>query len=129
MSLGQASAFTFKHTDLEDPPFFGSEVPIYKDSDKPAAKPQETPFFNSRQFHIWDAAQLEEYNKLINVLIKWRDKGWCEFTETAEWIPSKENWVSWVKYYTVLQIPAEDMHLHLYEIDIMRIPTSMKEPV
>ena len=115
--------FNFKHVNLSDPPFFGSVAPIYKDSDTQDTKSQETPFFNSRQFCIWKEEDLEQYNQLVDVLVKWRDRGWCEFTEVSEWVAQKENWVSWIKYYALLQVPAEEMHLYLYEMNIMRVPT------
>ena len=123
--------FNVKHLGLSDPPFLGSVTPIYTAGDKPEVLPQETPFFNSRQFRLWNDGDLEEYNKLVDVLVKWRDRGWCEFTEVSEWVESKENWTSWIKYYTLLQVPAEDMHLYLYEMNIMRINingNSTKEP-
>ena len=115
-------SFNFKHMNLNDPPFFGSVEPVYKESDAPEAKPQETPFFNSRQFCCWNIDELEQYNKLVDVLVKWRDRGWCEFTEVSEWVETKSNWLSWIKYYALLQVPAEEMHLYLYEMDIMRMP-------
>jgi hypothetical protein len=114
----------FKHLNLTDPPFFGGVMPLYKESDPPEMKPQDTPFFNSKQFKLWEINELEEYNKLVDVLIKWRDRGWCEFTETSEWVPAKENWTSWIKYYALLQIPAEEMPEHLYEMNILRMPVA-----
>jgi len=122
--------FSFKHQNLSDPPFFGSVSPIVKENDGQDKRPQETPFFNSRQFCLWKEGELTQYNQLVDVLVKWKDRGWCDFTEVAEWVEAKENWTSWVKYYALLQIPAEEMHLYLYEMDIMRINinvTSTKE--
>jgi len=113
--------FSFKHQNLSDPPFFGSVSPIVKENDGQDKRPQETPFFNSRQFCLWKEGELAQYNQLVDVLVKWRDRGWCEFTEVTEWVEAKENWTSWIKYYALLQIPAEEMHLYLYEMDIMRI--------
>lgn len=114
--------FNFKHLGLEDPPFYGAVEPLYKEGDPASKRPQETPFFNSIQFKLWQDDELVQYNQLIDVLVKWRNRGWAEFTETSEWIESKENWISWIKYYTILQVPAEEMHLHLYEMNIMRMP-------
>lgn len=122
-SPSEVSLFNFKPQGLVDPPFFGSVAPVYKESDSPDKKPQETPFFNSRQFCLWKDGELAQYNQLVDVLVKWRDRGWCEFTEVSEWVESKENWTSWIKYYALLQVPAEEMHLYLYEMDIMRMPS------
>lgn len=122
MGPADVQLFNLKHLNLNDPPFFGSTVPLYKTSDKPEDKPQETPFFNSCQFCLWEPDSLQDYNKLVDVLIKWRDRGWCEFTESTEWVSEKSNWLAWVRYYALLQVPAEEMHLYLYEMDIMRMP-------
>lgn len=114
--------FNFKHIGLTDPPFMGKVAPIYKDTDPEQAKPQETPFFNSKQFKLWVPVELQEYNQLVDVLVKWRDRGWCEFNETTEWIPDQQNWISWIKYFALIQVPAEEMHLYLYEMNLMRMP-------
>ena len=118
-----APIFNFKHVGLSDPPFFGSVSPVYKDGDPEDTKSQETPFFNSRQFCCWVPAEFDQYNQLVDVLVKWRDRGWCQFTEVTEWVVAKENWISWIKYYALLQVPAEEIHLYLYEMNIMRMPT------
>ena len=127
MSPSDVPLFNFKPQGLADPPFFGSTAPIYKESDTPDQRPQETPFFNSRQFCLWKEEDLSHYNKLVDVLVKWRDRGWCEFTEVSEWVDTKENWISWVKYYALLQVPAEEMHLYLYEIDLLQTPAGKVE--
>lgn len=115
----------FKHLGLNDPPFYGSTVPIYKDSDPLSVKPQDTPFFNSVQFKLWESNQLEAYNKLIDVLVKWRDRGWCEFSEITEWIADKQNWITWIKYAALIQVPAEELQNYLYEMNILNM--SMQE--
>lgn len=112
----------FRHLGLNDPPFFGSTTPIYKDSDPLSAKPQDTPFFNSVQFKLWESEQLAGYNKLIDVLVKWRDRGWCEFTEITEWIAEKQNWITWIKYAALIQVPAEELQNYLYEMNILNMP-------
>lgn len=89
--------------------------------------PQEMPFFRSRQFRLWNSAELAEYNKLNDVLIKWHRNGWCQFSEDSEFVPAKENWISWIKYFVTLTIPAEEMHLYLYDLDTMNIPNAAKE--
>lgn len=111
----------FKHLGIESPPFYGATAPIYKDSDPYHTKPQDTPFFNSVQFKLWNDGELEAYNKLINVLVKWRDRGWCDFNEVTEWIADKQNWIAWIKYSALIQVPAEELHHYLYELNILNI--------
>ena len=105
----------------------GGVVPIIKPTDPPEAQPQEMPFFRSRQFRLWNSEDLEEYNKLNDVLVKWQNRGWCQFTEESEFVPAKENWISWIKYFVLLTISAQEMHLYLYDLDTMRIPGISKE--
>lgn len=112
----------FRHLGLNDPPFYGHTTPIYKDSDPLTSKPQDTPFFNSVQFRLWEPDQLEAYNKLIDVLVKWRDRGWCEFNEITEWIADKQNWITWIKYAALIQVPAEELQNYLYEMNILNMP-------
>jgi len=113
-----------KHLGNEDPPFYGVNAPIYKESDPFYTKPQDTPFFNSVQFKLWDEGVLEQYNKLLNVLVKWRDRGWCDFNEITEWIETKQNWIVWIRYSALIQVPAEELHYYLYEMNILDIPSS-----
>jgi hypothetical protein len=110
-----------------NPPFLGAVRPITKPTDPPEAMPQEMPFFRSRQFRLWNSDELDEFNKLNDVLVKWQNKGWCQFSEESEFVPTKENWISWIKYYVLLTIPAEEMHLYLYDLDTMNIPRVAKE--
>jgi hypothetical protein len=112
----------FRHLGITDPPFYGATAPIYKDSDPLSAKPQDTPFFNSVQFKLWESDELKNYNKLIDVLIKWRDRGWCEFSEITEWITDKQNWITWIKYAVLIQVPAEELQNYLYEMNILNMP-------
>lgn len=112
----------FRHLGITDPPFYGYNTPIYKESDPAYVKPQDTPFFNSVQFKLWESDQLDAYNKLIDVLVKWKDRGWCDFNETIEWIADKQNWLAWVKYSALIQVPAEELKYYLYEINILNIP-------
>lgn len=119
--------FSFKHLGITDPPFYGATQPIYKNTDPEGSKAQDTPFFNSKQFKLWAPEALTEYNKLIDVLVKWRDRGWCEFSETVEWVAPEQNWITWVRYFAVIQVPAEELHLHLYDMDILQMPT--QQPV
>lgn len=112
----------FRHLGITDPPFFGTKAPIYKESDPASARAQDTPFFNSVQFRLWDEEQLSAYNKLIDVLVKWRDRGWCDFNEVTEWVSEKQNWISWVKYSALIQVPAEELHFYLYEMNILNMP-------
>lgn len=118
---------SFRHLGITDPPFFGSKVPIYKESDPVSVRAQDTPFFNSVQFRLWDDGQLAAYNKLIDVLVKWQDRGWCNFNEVTEWIADKQNWISWIKYSAIIQVPAEELHLYLYEMNILNMPMQMNE--
>jgi hypothetical protein len=108
-------------------PFMGSVRPIIKPTDPPQSLPQEIPFFRSRQFRLWNEEDLEEYNKLNDVLVKWQSRGWCQFTEESEFIPAKENWISWIKYAVNLTIPAEELPQYLGDLDTMRISCSPKE--
>lgn len=112
-----------KHLGIEDPPFYGATAPIYKESDPYHTKPQDTPFFNSVQFRLWNDGDLDAYNKLINVLVKWRDRGWSDFNEVTEWIADKQNWIVWIKYSALIQVPAEELHHYLYEFNILNMPT------
>jgi hypothetical protein len=112
----------FKHLGIVDPPFLGHSAPIYKDSDPLAARAQDTPFFNSVQFRLWNEGELTNYNKLIDVLVKWRDRGWCEFNEVTEWIAENQNWIAWIKYSALIQVPAEELHHYLYEMNILNMP-------
>ena len=60
----------FKHVGIEDPPLLGKEFPLIKDTDPEDSKPQLTPFFSSRQFQLWSPDSLEEYNQLIDALLR-----------------------------------------------------------
>tara|TARA_Y100000310_G_C20218924_1_gene594843 strand:+ start:217 stop:606 length:390 start_codon:yes stop_codon:yes gene_type:complete len=104
---------TLKHVGIEDPPLLGKEFPLVKDSDPESTKPQHTPFFSSRQFQLWEDTSLAEYNQLIDALMKWRDRGWCEFSEELKWVEAHQNWVTWIKWYTVMQVPAAEVSEHL----------------
>ena len=104
---------TLKHVGIDDPPLLGKEFPLVKDSDPESSKPQLTPFFSSRQFSLWDGDSLSEYNKLIDALMKWRERGWCEFTEDTKWVEEHQNWATWIKWYTVMQVPAAEISDHL----------------
>jgi len=104
---------TFKHVGINDPPLLGKEFPLLKEGDPESSKPQYTPFFNSRQFSLWDDAELANYNSLIDALMKWRDRGWCEFSEELKWVEAHKNWVTWIKWYTVMQVPAAEVPEHL----------------
>ena len=87
----------FKHVGIDDPPLLGKKFPLLKDTDSEASRPQFTPFFSSRQFQLWDEKSLSQYNGLVDALMKWRDRGWCEFTEELKWVEEHQNWVSWIK--------------------------------
>jgi hypothetical protein len=43
------------------------------------------------------------------------------FTEESEFVPAKENWISWIKYFVLLTIPAEELPQYLGDLDTMRI--------
>ena len=103
----------FQHIGIDEPPLLGKKFPVIKDGDPESARPQFTPFFKSKQFRLWNDEELAEYNGLIDSLMKWRDRGWCEFNEQSEWIKEKENWMSWIKWYTVMQVPASEVTDHL----------------
>ena len=104
---------TFKHVGIDDPPLLGKEFPLIKDSDPESVKPQLTPFFSSRQFKLWDPSSLSDYNQLIDALMKWRDRGWCEFSEETKWVEEHQNWATWIKWYTIMQVPATEIADHL----------------
>jgi hypothetical protein len=126
--LGPASIMLGSFSQLGDgAPFMGSVRPIIKPTDPPQSLPQEIPFFRSRQFRLWNEEDLQEYNKLNDVLVKWQSRGWCQFTEESEFIPAKENWISWIKYAVNLTIPAEELPQYLGDLDTMRISCSPKE--
>ena len=36
-------------------------------------------------------------------------------------MPAKENWISWIKYFVLLTIPAEELPQYLGDLDTMRI--------
>jgi len=103
----------FKHVGIDEPPLMGKEFPLMKDSDPESSRPQYTPFFSSRQFCLWEETDLDGYNQLIDALMKWRDRGWCEFSEEAKWVETHQNWVSWIKWYTIMQVPATEVSDHL----------------
>ncbi len=99
----------FKNVGTLDPPLLGKNFPLLKDTDPEQDRPQLTPFFRSKQFKLWEDNQLEEYNVLIDSLMKWRDRGWAEFSEDTQWVSEFQNWISWLKWYTVMQIPADEV--------------------
>tara|TARA_Y100000004_G_C8710449_1_gene325660 strand:- start:39 stop:428 length:390 start_codon:yes stop_codon:yes gene_type:complete len=107
------AATTFQHVGIDEPPLLGKSFPVIKDGDPESGRPQLTPFFNSRQFKLWEEKDLQDFNHLVDCLMKWRDRGWCEFTEQSEWIKEKENWMSWIKWYTVMQVPAAEVTSHM----------------
>ena len=104
---------TFKQVGIDDPPLLGKEFPLVKDSDPESSKPQLTPFFSSRQFQLWQPDSLNDYNTLIDALMKWRDRGWCEFSEEVKWVQEHQNWATWIKWYTIMQVPAVEVTDHL----------------
>ena len=99
----------FKNVGISEPPLLGKDFPLLKDTDPEDSRPQLTPFFRSRQFKLWDEDALEDYNVLVDSLMKWRDRGWAEFTEDKEWVSEQQNWMSWVKWYTVMQVPPSEI--------------------
>ena len=106
----------FQNVGILEPPLLGKNFPIVKDTDPEDTRPQLTPFFSSKQFMLWDPADLLGYNTLIDALMKWRDRGWAEFTEDKEWVPEERNWISWVKWYTIMQVPADEIVSRLNKV-------------
>jgi hypothetical protein len=92
-----------------EPPVLAKQVPVLKDSDPHTKRPQLMPFFNSQQFKLWDEGELERYNQLMNILLKWTQLGWCSLNTESSFNKEHQNWLVWVQWASQVQVPAEEI--------------------
>lgn len=103
----------FSFNGIVEPPVLARQIPILKDEDPYYKRPQLTPFFNSQQFKLWDDGELERYNQLMNVLMKWAQFGWCMYDVKEEFNKGHQNWFVWVQWISQAQVPVEEIEAFL----------------